>query len=310
MDRLVLVKVVFYVLNPILISLALYVVGWRSFRAINRWLDGSSLWSAWRKTRIAAGIALVLCAAIDTAFAYRRVQYGSEVPQEPVVAATIPTPSSVVLVNVQCDQHCLERLVAGVHMEVIHVTTLRFERNSPVQLEPPYPAVRYTVTRVAPNACPPDPGDQTERQWTTPTMLALRSKGICPQIESVVAPTEGIFIVNEAKRISVREAAVEFPLRFLTAKLPGPISYFNATEVQKRSRSGVEMLGRVQAYEAPGYLGFPPLLGCWERPDNIVAVLPLGEPGCGLWRLTTQGGDQTGKFFDGTWIYSRVFQPS
>jgi hypothetical protein len=308
MDRLVLLKVALLILNPILISLVVYVVGGTLFWAINRRSNASSLRSIWRKTLAAIGIMAVLSAAIDTAFAYRRVQYGRQIPKEPVVVKTVPTPSAVVLIDIRCEQKCLERLVAGTHTEVIYVSTLKSENNTPVPIAPPYPAVRYTIVRTAPNACPADSRLEIERTWTTPTILALSSRGICPKIESVEAPSEGIFIVNEAKRVSVKAAAVELPLRLVTAKLPGPVSYFNATEVQRRTQSGIELLGRVQAYEAPGFLGFPPLLGCWERPDNIVFILPPGEPGCGLWRLTTQGGDQTGRFFNGEWIYARVFQ--
>jgi hypothetical protein len=308
MDRLVLIKVILLALNPILVSLTVYVVGWLSLREISRLMNLTPWWPAWRTALKVTAIGLVLCATVDTAFAFRRVWYGSQIPQEPVVVTTIPTPSSIVLVNLWCKERCLERLVSGVHREVIEVKTLQFDNNTNVQIGPPYPAMRYTITRTAPNSCPPDPGEQVERQWTTPVVLSLRAKGICPQIESVVAPTDGVFIIHEAKRISVREPAVEFSLRFLTVKLPGPISYFSATEVQRRSKSGVELLGRVEAYEAPGFLGFPPLLGCWERPDNIVAIIPFGEPGCGLWRLTTHGGDQSGRHYDAEWAYSRVFQ--
>ena len=62
-------------------------------------------------------------------------------------------------------------------------------------------------------------------------------------------------------------------------------------EVQLRTRAGVEVLAAQRYYEAPGLIGLPPLIGCWERPDNIVWILPAGDTGCGLWRWFTAGGD-------------------
>jgi hypothetical protein len=297
MDNLVLVKVVLVVLNPILASLALYVVGIWIFRAINRGLTHTALRSAWRKTLIVAGAVIAAYAVADTAFAYRRVQYGKLLPDHPIVRKTTSIPSSITLVDVFCQEKCLGRLVAGVHSEVFFV-----------RRAPSLTAERFTVRRSATNDCPKDSQDRLERQWLTAPVLALQSRGICPVIETAAVPQSGVFIVHESMRVGVNESAVAFKPQFSTAELPGPVSYFNATEVQNRSEKGVELLGRIEAYEAPGYLGFPPIIGCWERPDNIVAVLPPGEPGCGLWRLTTGGGNLRGGFFDGEWVYLQVFQ--
>jgi hypothetical protein len=297
MDNLALVKVVLLVLNPILVSLTLYVVGIRLFRAINRNLNHASLRSAWRKTLMVAGAVIAAYAVVDTAFAYRRVHYGKALPEHPVVRKTTPIPSSITLVDVFCQEKCLDRLVAGVHSEVFLV-----RRTASLTAE------RFTVRRSETNDCPTPSQNRLERQWLTAPVLALQSRGICPVIETVAIPQSGIFIVHESVRVGVKESAAEFKSRFLTSELPGPVSYYSATEVQDRSEKGVELLGRIEAYEAPGYLGFPPMVGCWERPDNIVAVLPPGEPGCGLWRLTTGGGNLRGGFFDGEWVYSQVFQ--
>jgi hypothetical protein len=297
MDNLVLVKVVLLVLNPILASLALYVVGIWIFRAINRGLSHTALRPAWLKTLTIAGAVLAAYAVVDTAFAYRRVHYGKVLPDYPIVSKTTPIPSSITLVNVFCQEKCLGRLVAGVHSEVFFV-----------RLAPSLTAERFTVRRSATNDCPKDSQDRLERQWLTAPVLALQSRGICPVIETVAVPQSGIFIVSEWMRVGLKESSVEYKPRFSTAELPSPVSYFSATEVQNRSEKGIELLGRIEAYEAPGYLGFPPMIGCWERPDNIIAVLPPGEPRCGLWRRTTGGGNLRGGFFDGEWVYSQVFQ--
>lgn len=297
MENLVLVKVILLILNPILVSLLLYFVAVKLFRAIYRSLKYSALETAGRKTLIVAGAIIAVCVVVDTAFAYRRVHYGKLLPNHPIVTRTIPTPSSITLVDVFCQEKCLDRLVAGVHREVFFVRSA----SSPT-------AKRFTVRRSVTNECPRDSQDELERQWLTAPVLALQSRGLCPVIETVAVPQNGIFVVHEGMRVGLKESAVEFKPRLLTAELPGPVSYFNATEVQNRSDKGVELLGRIEAYEAPGYLGFPPMVGCWERPDNIVFVLPPGEPGCGLWRQTTGGGNLRGGFFDGEWVYSQVFQ--
>ncbi|UZE49308.1 hypothetical protein [Rhodopseudomonas sp. P2A-2r] len=139
-------------------------------------------------------------------------------------------------------------------------------------------------------------------------MFALRDKGLCPVVEPAAVPRIGVFIVRESIRRLVKEPAVDFQPVFLTTSFPGPVSYYNATEVQVRSETGVEVLGRVAGYEAPGYLGFPLMVGCFERPDNIIFIIPPGEPGCGLWRRTVQG-KTSGDLLDYGWIYSQIFQP-
>lgn len=301
------VKIILLLFNPIIVSVVIYAAGgwalWSIFRSYNARTRAVA-----RKALIATAICLLFYAAYDTALAYQRVQYGKQIPNDPVVSETIPTPSSLVLVNMRCDQKCLDRLIAGIHSEVIYISTLKYEENVRSQLNPPYPALRYTLTRTAPNACPPDTENKLERQWGTSSLLALWPKGICPIVESVVAPEEGIFIVSELERVSVKEPAVEFTPRFLMAKPPGPISYFNALEVQRRSKSRIEVLAQLRAYQAPGYLGVPPLVGCWERPDNVLFILPLGDAGCGLWRRLTESSNQGGQFFEGDWVYAKVFR--
>jgi hypothetical protein len=78
--------------------------------------------------------------------------------------------------------------------------------------------------------------------------------------------------------------------------------------MQGRPSTGTEVLAEARYYEAPGYLGFPPLIGCWERPDNIVWALLAGNPGCGFWRGFLSGGDRQ-QASDAPWVYSTVFTP-
>ena len=300
MNNLILVQVILQVLNPVLASIALYVVAMKAFRAINRAVRYTRREAAWRKILFIAAAVAGAYATVDSAFAWRRSYYGKLLPEYPVAFKTIPIPSSITLVDVPCQEKCLGRLAAGVHSEVF------FLRSSASSV-----AERFTVRRSAGSGgCATDSQLKLERQWLTAPVLALQSRGICPIIETVAVPQSGIFIVHEWMRVGLKESAAAFKPRLLTAELPGPVSYYSATEVQNRSEKGVEVLGRIEAYEAPGFLGFPPVVGCWERPDNIVAVLPPGEPGCGLWRLTTGGGNLQGGFFDGEWVYSQVFQPS
>jgi len=294
-------------LNPIIISVLVYfgifymarrVYGRREHTARNRFHTKSLLFCA---------VGLLVYLAVDTVYAHRRVSYGDQVSSKPIINTTIATPRSIVLVNVQCDGKCLDRLVDGIHDEVVFVSTIKFEKNVEHQLKPPFPAVRYKIIRAVKNTCPSDPDHKLDKQWTTSKVNALQAEGICPIIEPATMPQEGIFIIKETLRVFNNELPREFSPQLLTTKFPGRIDYYNATQVQNRSNGKIDVLAQLEAYEAPGYLGFPLLLGCWSRPDNIVFILPLGETGCGLWRKVIEGGDRSGKYFDVQWIYTQVF---
>lgn len=68
------------------------------------------------------------------------------------------------------------------------------------------------------------------------------------------------------------------------------------------------MLASAYRYEAPGLLGLPPLIGCWDRPDNVLWIMPPGDTGCGLWRWFTWGGDDRA-VNDEKWIFDQAFSP-
>lgn len=308
MELLIYSGLAIYLLHPIILSLILYVFIGTFLWSMNSRFRYGRFKRLWHWSLGVVALCLSVAVAVDSAFAFRRVFFGKRMSEKPVALTTVPTPSSLVLVNGWCRAECLERLVAGVHSEIIFATTRRYEKNTPVDLEPPYPAMRFRITREAPGECPTDNQRELEKQWLTEPVLALQARGICPVIEPAVLPQHGIFIVNESMRVGVKEPAVEMKIKLLATVPPGPVSYFNVTEVQQRSADGIKVLGRVEAYEAAGFLGFPFLVGCWARPDNIAWIMPPGEPGCGLWRTITSGGNTSGGFHEGEWVYEKVFQ--
>src|ERR1041385_8484770 len=103
MDKLVFVKVGLYLANPILVSLPIYVLGSGGLMWAHRRMRESVRWSMWRNTLIVIAAVLLICAIVDSAFAYRRVHYANAIPSEPSVLAAIPTPESLVLVNIRRD---------------------------------------------------------------------------------------------------------------------------------------------------------------------------------------------------------------
>jgi hypothetical protein len=116
--------------------------------------------------------------------------------------------------------------------------------------------------------------------------------GYCPVIEPVDVPSQGIFLVWESINLRASERARSFAPIYLTKSPPGTVIEFVGVEVQNRTVSGVTVLASTYKYEAPGLLGLPPLLGCWERPDNVIWIMPAGDTGCGLWRWFTGGGNE------------------
>jgi hypothetical protein len=77
--------------------------------------------------------------------------------------------------------------------------------------------------------------------------------------------------------------------------------------VQIRANGKIELVASRYTYSAPGVTGLPPLLGCWDRPDNIIWIMPPGDTGCGFWRWFTRGGDRKWTGGDAKWIYADVF---
>ncbi len=115
-------------------------------------------------------------------------------------------------------------------------------------------------------------------------------------------------MVRESTIVVASERARAFRPAFLVKRPPGPTIKFIGIEVQDRTASGVQVISSAYYYEAPSFLGLPPLLGCWNRPDNVIWVMPPGDTGCGLWRWFTQGGDRKSTV-DISWLYKDVFGP-
>jgi hypothetical protein len=247
-----------------------------------------------------AGIALAVYFIVDSAFAYRRDAYARQISVAPAIHHTIASPRSVVLVGLACGRDCLERLIEGTFDGV---TVIRNPSS------PPGPPLRYRLVRNEAKDCPADSLLRAENAWGRTTVEALRGRAICAMIEQTDTPSEGIFVVHEWVAARATESAVEFSPEYTVAHPPSAVIRFGALEVQRRSSTGIEVLGETRYYEAPGYLGFPPLVGCWERPDNIVWIMPAGNSGCGFWRRIVIGGDPD-RVSDASWVYSAVLSGS
>jgi hypothetical protein len=168
---------------------------------------------------------------------------------------------------------------------------------------PPGPPLRYRARRGAPDDCPVD---QMRRAWDEAIVQALRERDMCLIVEESEAPSEGIFVVHEGVLATAAQRAIKFSPEYLIARPPSAVIQFVAIEVQRRSSAGTEVLAEARYYAAPGYLRFPPLIGCWERPDNIIWILPAGDTGCGFWRGILDGGDRQ-HASDESWVYSTIF---
>jgi hypothetical protein len=234
-----------------------------------------------RHRRIIVILLLGTCAiyVVDTAIALPRIMYAWRIPAQAVIHRTIELPTSLVLVNAACDKECHSRLLAGELEEVILVETSWRGRT-------PRPPQRYRVGWSRPGTCP-----QEREDAISDAARSLVPNGFCPLVEPAEIPTEGTFVVNESFVLSANKKAIRFIPTYLTDAPPAKAIELKAVEVQRRTRAGIEVIATRRYYQAPGLIGLPPLVGCWERPDNIVWVMPAGDTGCGFWRWFTWGGD-------------------
>lgn len=281
------------ILNPIWVTaVALIALIWL--------LSWTGLWARHRYRILAAIIALY---AIDAVIALPRVLFSHGLPKHPVVAQKIPLPRQLVLVNIPCWAKCHELLISGAIEEVVFVETLR-----PLGETGEPQTVRYRVGWSLPGACPRD--RQKAIYFTDADLLKT---GYCPVVERVdVPPSQGVFLIWESTIVPDSVRARTFAPVYLTKSPPGAVIEFVGIEVQNRTGSGVTVLASTYKYEAPGFLGLPPMVGCWERPDNVIWVMPPGDTGCGLWRWFTSGGDR-GASSDpkwlSKWLYDDVLAP-
>jgi hypothetical protein len=284
------IKLMLLLFHPIWVTAlaALVVIG------VIRLLSRTTSWVRYRYWILPA---LVLLYAIDAIIALPRVFFSYQLAKQPVVASKIALPKQLVLIGVPCLVQCHEMLVSGALEDVIVVGPSY--SNGPV----PQPK-RLRPDWVIPGTCPHE-----RRRSIDTTAHVLSGAGYCPRVEPVEIPAEGIFLVREVMLARSREPARPFTPTYLTKGPPGSTIEFRGIEVQDRRPSRVTVLASTYKYTAPGFLGLPPLIGCWERPDNIMWIMPPGDTGCGLWRSFTGGGDDTTTSFEPKWLFTDVFAP-
>jgi len=222
------------------------------------WWTG--LWARYGYRMLATVLALY---AIDTAIALPRILFSYGLSDRPVIVQKIALPRQLVLVDVPCGAKCHEWLISGAVEEVISVQP-RFS----VQNERPQ-AARYLPGWSIPGACP----DQRRKAIDYPNYELLKT-GYCPLVEPVEVPSQGIFLVRESMIVQASQRARTYTPTYLTKGPPGATIRFAGVEVQDRSASGVAVLASTYAYQAPGLVGLPPLVGCWNRPDNVIWIMP------------------------------------
>ncbi len=276
---------VLYLLNPLWVSfLALILMVWL--------LSLTGLWARYRYWFLGALLALY---AIDSGFALPRVLFSYGLSSHLVVERKVPLPRQLVLVGMPCRTKCHEFLMSGAIEEVVVVHAVQEERPQ---------AIRYRAGWSNPGEC------GNERQRATDYSSSLLKTGYCPLIDPVETPSQGIFLILEQMTVSASQPARNFTPTYLTKRLPGSVIEFRALEVQERTPTGVAVLASTYKYVAPGFVGLPPLVGCWERFDNVIGIMPPGDTGCGFWRWFTWGGDNAFfGFVERNWSYEDVFAP-
>jgi hypothetical protein len=233
---------------------------------------------------------------IDTAFALPRIAYAWRSPDHAVVNERVALPARLVLAFAECDRACHERLFSGALDEVILVRS-----NAPGR-DPQQP-LRYRVSWTEPNNCP------NERRRLIPYhQYEKAQRGFCPAIEPIELPTDGIFVVQDHFHVASNQHAASFKSVQLTSSPPGAIIEFTGVEVQRRTQGRIEVLASRRKVTAPGLTGLPPLLGCWDRPDNVIWIMPAGDTKCGFWRWFTSGGDVRWQG-DSDWVFAEAFAP-
>jgi len=275
------------VFHPILVTLLALV----ALVLLLRW---TGLWARY-KYRIL--IALLAAYAVDAGFALPRVLFAHSLSKGPAIAQQIPLPRHLVLVDVPCGARCHDWLITGAVEEIISVKAARPEYASAAK------AVRYNAGWAIPGNCP----HEREKENPDPS-VAQRQSGYCPLVEPVEVPKQGVFLIHEGMLVTARQSARAYTPTYLAKAPPGPVIRFFGIEVQERAPAGTTVLASAYRYEAPGLLGLPPLIGCWNRPDNVIWIMPPGDTGCGLWRWFTWGGDDSPSH-DPKWLFEQAFGP-
>ncbi len=255
-----------------------------------------NLWRRYKRLFVIGLAVAIVALAFDTMRALERIKYAHNLPTEPVVHKTVPLPARLILVgnSAKCEKQCHEMLLSGELEEVILPPPRRSRWSG-------FPAIRYRVGWSVPGACPQDRlrvAHMTSRQ-------SLSSKGFCPEIEGTEIPVEGIFVVHESLGVQAKKRARYIQPKYSGETPPGPVIKYTAMEVQERQSGETSVLAYERRYVAPSHLG--PLIGCWNRPANVIWIMPGGDTGCGLWRLMTGGGSRRPHQWNMKWVFSDVF---
>jgi hypothetical protein len=275
------------VFHPILITPLVMV----ALVLLLRW---TGLWARY-KYRIL--LALLAAYAVDAAIALPRVLFAYGLSKDPAIARQIPLPRRLVLVDVACGAKCHDLLISGTVEEIISVTP-RPQRYASVTT-----AVRYQAGWTLPGGCP----HERAKKNRDPSVLQ-RQSGYCPLVEPVEIPKQGVFLIHEGVLFTAKEPAGAYTPTYLVKAPPGPVIRFSGIELQDRASDGTTVLASAYRYEAPGLLGLPPLIGCWNRPDNVIWIMPPGDTGCGFWRWFTWGGNDRASY-DPKWLFEQAFGP-
>jgi len=256
------------------------------------------LWRKRKRTLVALLVIACTLYVLDALVAIPRIAYAWRIPDHLVVNQKLQLPATLVLVNADCRKECHARLLSGELKEVILVETRpRFYSTA-------QPTRRYRAAWSRPGDCPPERVRAVH--WSVETLV---KDGFCPLVEPVETPPEGVFVVHEAFGVTPGQKAAPFNPgpKYLMDAPSGKIIHFSAVEIQLRTQQHVEVIATRRQYEAPGLIGLPPLIGCWDRPDNIIWIMPPGDTGCGLWRWFTWGGDLLWNDDEIEWVYKEVF---
>lgn len=249
----------------------------------------------WARYKYRIIVALLAAYVVDAAFALPRILFAYGLSKNLTITQQIPPPKRLVLVSVRCEAKCHDWLISGAVDEIISVTP-SMPRSAGVTT-----AVRYRAGWELPGTCP---RERENAIWLA--SAAQRQSGYCPLVEPAELPEQGIFVVHEGMIATAKEPARPYTPTYLAKAPPGPVISFFGMEVQSRTAADTQVLASAYQYRAPG---LPPLIGCWDRPDNVLWIMPPGDTGCGLWRWFTWGGNDRAPH-DSKWVFEQAFGPA
>lgn len=265
------IYVLLYIFHPPIVTAILIFASYICWRKFKKNVN-------FRKFIKYIGVIFLMYIVVDTGFSLVRLNYARSLDREITIHQTINHPKAVVIAGNRstCGEECRTRLLDGRLEEVF---LLRPDRDHPDKTES-----RRVVLRES-EACK----DMANRPDLKSWVRNIAKSNECLIHSTADVPKDGIFVVNELRLYT--GAAQELRSVYLMNQPPGRVVRFRGTEVQERRGGSIRILASSYSYLAPGF-SIPLLVGCWERPVNIVWILPPGETGCGLWRLHISGGEK------------------